>query len=309
MSVSRQDRPNGGRPFDGLVGSAVSRLKWAWSGTDRNSEAQDTPHVLSRRGTERRSPGLGERASNLFGVLLSLTFFSVLLAVMLVAVSILPDSSGLAPPSLPGETGSRPVRTPQPVTLGSLALAPAPALGPAAPVAPVAPVAAGSIPAVGPQVPGGEIVGPSAPEPGGPGNGTAPTGPSRARDDDDEGRRDDEGEDGDGHEDDDGDDDDGDDDDGDDTGSGKHSRDRSRDGRVGRDQGGTDHSEEGRGRGRGKDTGNDSDQGHGKGRGKEGKGGHGGSIGGNDRSKGGGHGSAGGHGHSKGKGKSKGKGH
>jgi uncharacterized membrane protein YgcG len=71
---------------------------------------------------------LGERASNLLGVLLSLTFFSVLLAVMLVAVSILPDDSGLAPPTLPGEAESGPVRTPQPGTLGEVALQPAPAL-------------------------------------------------------------------------------------------------------------------------------------------------------------------------------------
>jgi hypothetical protein len=77
---------------------------------------------------------LGERASNLFGVLLSLTFFSVLLAVMLVAVSILPDGARLAPPTLPGETeSSRPVRTPQPVTVGGLALQPAPVLGPPGP--------------------------------------------------------------------------------------------------------------------------------------------------------------------------------
>jgi hypothetical protein len=74
---------------------------------------------------------LGERASNLFGILLSLTFFSVLLAVMLVAVSILPDGPTLAPPTLPGETRGGPVRTPRPVILGELGLAPAPALVPA----------------------------------------------------------------------------------------------------------------------------------------------------------------------------------
>jgi hypothetical protein len=72
---------------------------------------------------------LGERASNLFGVLLSLTFFSVLLAVMLVAVSILPDGPTLAPPTLPGETRSRPVLTPQPATFGELELAQTPTLG------------------------------------------------------------------------------------------------------------------------------------------------------------------------------------
>jgi hypothetical protein len=76
---------------------------------------------------------LGERASNLFGVLLSLTFFSVLLAVMLVAVSVLPDGTTLAPapPTLPGEASSRPVRTPQPVTVGELQLAQTPTVVPA----------------------------------------------------------------------------------------------------------------------------------------------------------------------------------
>ena len=74
---------------------------------------------------------MGERASNLFGVLLSLTVFSVLLAVMLVAVSVLPDIPNLTSPTLPGEPReSRPVRTPQPVTLGELALTPVPALQP-----------------------------------------------------------------------------------------------------------------------------------------------------------------------------------
>jgi uncharacterized membrane protein YgcG len=76
---------------------------------------------------------LGERASNLFGVLLSLTFFSVLLAVMLVAVSVLPDGTTLAPapPTLRGETNSRPVRTPPPVTFGDLELAQTPTVVPA----------------------------------------------------------------------------------------------------------------------------------------------------------------------------------
>jgi hypothetical protein len=154
---------------------------------------------------------LGERASNLFGVLLSLTFFSVLLAVMLVAVSILPDVPGLAPPTLPGETGSRPVRTPQPITLGELALAPAPALGPAG----AAPTL-GSTPAVpGTEGPGGETIGPPIPgsDAGGPGSDTGSRGPNKARDDErDEGRFDDKGKDGHGRDDDDGDEDDSDDD-------------------------------------------------------------------------------------------------
>jgi hypothetical protein len=104
---------------------------------------------------------LGERASNLFGVLLSLTFFSVLLAVMLVAVSILPDGPTLAPPTLPGETRSGPVRTPQPVTLGELGLAPAPALAPAGAGAGLASVTftTGVIPPpAGPSAPGGGVL-------------------------------------------------------------------------------------------------------------------------------------------------------
>ncbi|HEV8572744.1 MAG TPA: hypothetical protein VGR49_06830 [Actinomycetota bacterium] len=113
---------------------------------------------------------MGERASNLFGVLLSLTFFSVLLAVMLVAVSILPDSPGLAPPTLPGETESGPVRTPQPVTLGELALEEAPALAPpGAALASVTFATAAISPATGTEEPGGPSVG--GPGPGGPSAG------------------------------------------------------------------------------------------------------------------------------------------
>jgi hypothetical protein len=112
---------------------------------------------------------LGERASNLFGVLLSLTFFSVLLAVMLVAVSILPDNSLLAPPTLPGERGSRPVRTPQPATLGDLALAEAPALQPAGAALASANFATGVVP------PPAGTVEPGGPSPGGP-RGGAPNG-------------------------------------------------------------------------------------------------------------------------------------
>jgi hypothetical protein len=102
---------------------------------------------------------LGERASNVLGILLSLTFFSVLLAVMLVAVSILPDGPSLAPPTLPGETRSGPVRTPQPVTLGDIALAPAPALPPAGAALATVTFTTGVIPPpAGPSAPGGEIV-------------------------------------------------------------------------------------------------------------------------------------------------------
>jgi hypothetical protein len=103
---------------------------------------------------------LGERASNVFGVLLSLTFFSVLLAVMLVAVSVLPDGPTLAPPTLPGETSSRrPLLTPQPGTLGELGLAPAPALVPAgAALASVTFTTAVIPPPAGPSGPGGGTV-------------------------------------------------------------------------------------------------------------------------------------------------------
>jgi hypothetical protein len=103
---------------------------------------------------------LGERASNLFGVLLSLTFFSVLLAVMLVAVSILPDGPTLAPPTLPGEAGSGPVRTPQPITLGELGLAPAPALAPAGAGLASATFTTGVVPPpAGPSAGGGVLAG------------------------------------------------------------------------------------------------------------------------------------------------------
>jgi hypothetical protein len=128
---------------------------------------------------------LGERASNLFGVLLSLTFFSVLLAVMLVAVSILPDGPSLAPPTLPGETRSGPVRTPQPVTLGDLALAPAPALAPPGAGLATVTFTTGVIPPpAGPSVLGGGTgAGPGGgPTRGGFGPGRAPTGPSRIGD-------------------------------------------------------------------------------------------------------------------------------
>jgi hypothetical protein len=106
---------------------------------------------------------LGERASNLFGVLLSLTFFSVLLAVMLVAVSILPDGPTLAPPTLPGETRSGPVRTPRPVTLGELGLAPAPTLVPAGAALASLTFTTGVIPPpAGPAGPGGgSVTGPN----------------------------------------------------------------------------------------------------------------------------------------------------
>ena len=129
---------------------------------------------------------MGERASNVFGVLLSLTFFSVLLAVMLVAVSVLPDGPTLAPPTLPGETRSRrPLLTPQPGTLGELGLAPAPALVPAgAALASVTFTTAVIPPPAGPSGPGGGTVsGPArGPDRDGFGPGRAPTGPSRAGD-------------------------------------------------------------------------------------------------------------------------------
>ena len=105
---------------------------------------------------------MGERASNLFGVLLSLTFFSVLLAVMLVAVSILPDGPALAPSILRGETRSRLVRTPQPATLAGLGLEPAPVLPPVGAgvvaVTPVTGVVTVAPPAAGPAEPGPGIV-------------------------------------------------------------------------------------------------------------------------------------------------------
>jgi hypothetical protein len=128
---------------------------------------------------------LGERASNLFGVLLSLTFFSVLLAVMLVAVSILPDGPTQAPRTLRSEARSGPVRTPQPVTLGELGLAQAPALVPVgAGLGSVVFTTEETAPPAGPSGPGGVIV----PGPGGPtrgpgfGPGSAPTEPSRVGD-------------------------------------------------------------------------------------------------------------------------------
>jgi hypothetical protein len=92
----------------------------------------------------------------------------VLLAVMLVAVSILPDGPTPAPPTLPGETRSGPVRTPQPVTLGELGLASAPALVPVgAGLASVTFTTSVIPPPSGPSGPGEVVTGP----PGGPTRG------------------------------------------------------------------------------------------------------------------------------------------